>query len=173
MKKVILIIAVLMVSILTVEAQEKKIDKKQERKEKAEQAYKQTKALIESGEFVFDAVWAFPQNGTRVDITGNNNRLEFRENITKGSLQFFGTAYTSRRSTFNQGIVMDGPVKEWQVLPNDRGHQVTVRFNTKKKREVYDVDISVAANGYAVVVVSSSLRDLMRYEGYVSMIEEN
>ncbi len=138
--------------------------------EKRQAAYERTKSLIESGEFVFEALWAFPQSGQAVNVIGDNNRFEVKDGTATGSMQYFGTAYTARINLRNQGLVMDGPIENWRIITNDKRQKLAARFMTSKKREVYDMEISIAAGGSAVVIVSSSLRDPMRYEGYVRPI---
>ena len=151
-------------------AQETRSEKKQMKTEQRQAAYERTKALVISGDFVFEALWAFPQSGTVVNVVGNNNRFEIKDGMTLGSMQYFGTAYTSRQNIMNQNLVMDGAVEDWKIITNDKRQKVLVRFVTTKKREVYDMEVSVAAGGNAVVIVSSSLRDPMRYEGYITPI---
>lgn len=170
MKKSILAFVLAVTFTLPVMAQEAYSEKKQSRIEKRQTAYEQTKALVESGSFVFEALWAFPQSGANVNVIGNNNRFQINEGHAKGSMQYFGTAYTARTNYRNQGLVMDAPVENWQVIPNDKRHKLTVRFITREKRENYDLDISISAGGSAVVIVSSSLRDPMRYEGFITSI---
>ena len=140
---------------------------------KLDRAFLETKSLVESGEFKFVATWGYPQGNSQVSLSSMNNFMMIHENRVDAYLQYYGQVFTSRTAETNAGIVMNGTMEAWKVKYDAKSRNIDYRFSYKHNRELFDVILSISAQGGASMVVSSSKRDPIMYDGYVSEVAKS
>ena len=137
-----------------------------------DQAYKQVKDLVESGNFQFVAVWGQPQGGGRLDLNGNNNYVRIEDNHVDTFLQYFGRVYNGRIANGNNGgILFQGDMENWEVRYDEKKRKINYRFTHKTGPETYELIMRIGAGGGASVTVSSSARDFMSFDGYIEPLK--
>lgn len=146
-----------------------KEEKKQLKEKLAQEEFESTKKLIDSKMYVFDATWLTTQNGRRINIMGNINQIEVKNDSTKASLQYFGVVTVSRFSS-EGGVKFDDKIEDYKVKYNDKKRKIIISYTAKNKAEKYDVAITVFKNGSAFVDLYSTYRNNITYEGTIEPI---
>lgn len=166
MKRIsILLIATVLLFSNNIVGQSKKELKKQKQKEE----YLETKKLIESGQFLFEADWATAQRGQRRSIAAEGYFLKIDGKSTSADLPFYGIAHSAPYGGAG-GIEFENLGAEYEVDYNDKKNKIVIQFKAKHQSESFDVYISIFSNGSTDVRISSSNRDSMSYSGKVKEI---
>ena len=143
-------------------------ERKAAKAKKAGIAYQNMKTLISEGNFEFVGNWATPFNGIRVNLIGNPNYLRIVKDSTSTHLPFFGEVRRSVGYGQGSGVSFDGPLQEYTVAFDDTKHQIKISFRAKHQTELFDVRLEIAHSGNTTVIVNSSNRIVMRYQGLVA-----
>ena len=168
MKKVlILFLSISLFTSIDVISQSKKELKKQKEKEE----FQETKKLIESGNYVFEADWATSQRGRRVNIAGDGNTMSMKDKKAKGDFPFYGEAYGGAPYG-GGGIEFDGDITDFKIKYKDKKNKLTINFKIRHKSENYDVTINVFGSGSSSVQISSNSRSTMSYSGDIKKVKE-
>jgi hypothetical protein len=168
MKKIFLLLMILTIFTIPAYTQTKE-EKKQQKEELAQKEYESTKKLIDSKMYVFNATWLTTQGGRRIDIRGNINQVEVKNNLTKASMQYFGVVTVSRFSS-DGGVEFDSEIEDYKVKYIDKKKKIIISYSAKNKAEKYEVTITVFKNGSAFVDLYSSYKNNISYEGDLSPI---
>jgi len=168
MKKIFLLIMTLAIFTNLAYSQTKE-EKKQQKEELAQKEYESIKKLIDSKMYVFNATWLTTQGGRRIDIMGNINQVELKNNRSKASLQYFGVVTVSRFSS-DGGVEFDSEIEGYKVKYIDKKKKIIISYNAKNKAESFEVTITVFKNGSAFVDLYSSYKNSITYEGDISPI---
>jgi len=173
MKKQIIILAMALfvcnISIAQTKSEKRQL-KKEQKQLNAKADYEKAKTLVETKSFVFDANWVMPLGGQRRDISGDSHRLKIAKNNTEGNLPYFGVVRTGGMSN-NVGIEFDNEMVDYKVEFNDKKQKISISFEVVNKAERFEVEIRVYGGG-ANVVVSSSKRNSISYDGKITAIQE-
>jgi Domain of unknown function (DUF4251) len=153
-------------SILSHAQQDKKELKNQQ---KAEQ-YKSIKDLVRSGSFEFKAQRALPQKGSQIDLTTRENFMKVLGGEVSAELPFFGRAFNAGMASTGSGIRFAGSPENYQVEENDKKQRVIIKFKIGGKAENFDCTLSISSLENASLVVISSQRSSMNYNGKVTEI---
>lgn len=140
--------------------------------EKAIQAYEETKLLLDSGVYFFDAVWMYPRSGTQVNLVNNPGYITFKTtDEIDMHLPYFGVVRIS--GGFNQpaGIKHKGKISSYKIVHNDDKRSSVITFKADSSSEQYDISLTVYSSGSASIFVNSTKRDAIRYRGQISVIE--
>jgi hypothetical protein len=161
--KNLIMIALLAICVLSVGAQEtEKKSKKQLKAEKEARKIEETKALVESKMFVFDARTANPMKGSSKTLTS-----EYDVKITKDSiysyLPYFGVAYTASYGGTDSPMIFDKPFDTCTVEKTKKGY--TVEVDVKNSNDKLDFSFYISENGSTTLSVSSTNRQSITYYG--------
>jgi hypothetical protein len=162
MKK-LLIIALLIISIVTVNAQEtEKKSKKEIRAEKEAKQIEETKAVVESKMFVFDARNVNPMKGRSITLTS-----EYDVKVTKDSiysyLPYYGVAYTASYGGTDSPMIFDKPFETCNMEKTKKGYEVKVAVKNGNDR--LDFSFYISETGSTTLSVSSTNRQSITYYG--------
>lgn len=145
--------------------------------------------LIESGNYLITLDFANPlgsnelrslgllppgSTGSNIDITGNVNHIEFKDDSLGVQLPFYGTRHSGVTIISNGGgIVFEGQPKNYKTSFNEKKQRTRISFEMKERSERYDVTIEVYPRSTAYVNINSSQRSSISYEGTISELEED
>lgn len=164
--KILMIIALLILSITNGYTKNQEKDRKLDKAEKRLELQKQIASFIDSKQFVFVANRALPMWGTSIYLTSNSNYLKFDPSYIESYMPFFGDAY-STDYTIDPGVKFEGKPDEFDVkkLNNDKGYDV--RAKVSLPRDTYDIFMHVGLDGNAVLTISSYNRSSISYVGSI------
>lgn len=153
----------------------------------------QEKALVDSliskREFRIVNQWALPtmsssmmklsssgilgpgNSGQRIDLSGNGNFLEVKGDSVKANLPFFGErqmggGYNSEGA----GIQFDQVAKSMNFHYDEAKNIHVVKFRAKDGAESFEVTLNVFSNKKSSLLINSSQRDMIRYQGLIEKL---
>jgi hypothetical protein len=147
-----------------------KAEKKGLKTEKAEKEYIRTKELVETGDFVFEADRTLPINGGTISLVNNYNRIKLVGTNADIALPYFGNVWSGAGYSHEPGIKYKGEVENYTVSYNDKKRRTRIDFDIKKSSETHTFTFTIGRNGYTSVLVKSSARSTITYDGYLKPI---
>ncbi len=143
----------------------------QGKKEKDQIAYEQTKKLIESNNFIFEANRALPISGSSVSLITNDNFLLIKGDEVYAYLPYFGEGRVSAAYGGEGAIaIKDAPV-DYKVRYNDKKNKITIQFDAMGKSEKHSVILDINAYGFTDLIVKSMNRTTISYYGKMKAYE--
>ena len=170
MKKLILTIVAFCLLAITLEAQSKG-EKKQMKKEMAEQKYLATKDLINSGSFSFVATQTIPNGGSLIFLNTVPNYTNLEGEQTNIYLPYYGAVRMPNRYSADGGIKFKGTVENYQVEFKDNEQTVSVFFEVQRDNERFEFNFDIYKDGWTTLVVASSRRNPITYNGMTSELD--
>jgi hypothetical protein len=149
-----------------------KVEKKAATTEKANAQYNSTKELINSGNFLFVADRAMLMGGGSVSMVTNFNQLMFAEGKADIVLPYFGTVWGGGGYSHTPVIKYEGAVENYEIDFNDNKRKIQIKFDLKNGPEIHNVVMTIRRRGYTSVLVKSSGRSSITYDGYIKPIPE-
>ncbi|WP_461532659.1 DUF4251 domain-containing protein [Sinomicrobium sp.] len=146
-------------------------------------------SLIRSKEFRVESEWANPmvtmammkmgdilgpQNSIqRVSLIGNPNYLEIRGDSVSARLPYFGERKTGGGyDPDGEGIKFDQKISEMDIEFIDAKKMYRISFDARQRSELYNITLEVFSNKKTNMVVNSSERSLIGFEGSISSIKD-
>lgn len=169
--KLIIILLTTIFSLACAIPAQAQTDKKAARKEKAEQEFQKTYALIQSGHFQAEFDMAYPPGWRNITLFSNLGTLVVSDSIAKGSLPYFGRGYVNPDPGDN-GIEFDGKMENLTVKVKDKKKIILYQFSVRKKGELLQISMEIGSSGKCTATVNSSNRSSISYSGKVSPYEE-
>lgn len=178
MKKIAIVLTMLLMAVATVPSvyagppQDKKAireAKKKVKQEKLEQQYKQTASLIDSKSFVLEAEWLSNQYGSRISVTPNLNFISVDSSdvvLQVGSN--YGAGYNGVG-----GITAEGRLTSWKVQRNDKKLSYHVEASVMTSIGVYDISMTVGADGHAYANITGMRRGQLNYTGTLVPMDQS
>ena len=170
MKKLMLF-AALVVLTVSVQAQtSEKKSKKEIKAEKKAQQIAETKMLVDSKSFVFDASTANPMKGRTVNLS-TDYQLTIKNDSVNSYLPYYGVAYSG--AAYGGGdspMVFKQPLESYSSEVTKKGYMV--KFKAKNGNDVIDGTLHVSETGSTSLSVSSMNRQSITYFGNLTKIEE-
>ena len=148
-----------------------KSERKKLKNEKADELYEATKNLIESGNFVFVANWAYPLGGNRINLITNPNFLKITDGSSDIQLPYFGVIQRATTYTGRGGIYFKGKPDKYKVDFNDKKKKINIQFTTKEKTEQSNFTMSIGKSGRGSVIVTNSNKQSITYQGILKHLE--
>jgi hypothetical protein len=131
---------------------------------------KQTKLLVDSKEFVFIPTNISPVSGRIINLINANYSMEFRPNLIKSYLPFFGRAYTSSGLGRENGMEFEGVPTVYTIEKTKKNYQI--RVEVKGERDTYSIFLSINNEGSAYLSVNSNNRSSMSYNGFIKTVNK-
>lgn len=164
MKRKLLILLVLLCFFdFSVFAQEK--TKKELKAERELQKQKETEALIDSKNFVFEAQKVSPQGGRTLNLDYNTYFLKFNTERTTCDLPFFGRAFNVPYGGGDGGIKFEGIPEDIKIEKKKKSYKV--KAIVKGKDDVYTLYFDIFFDGGATLSINSNNRASISYDGEV------
>lgn len=133
-------------------------------------SFELTAALIESGNYQFTVRTASPTGGRTIQIT-SSYVMKAADGRYEALLPYFGRVYTGG---YGQGgsVEFSGEPENLQVVRNDKKYRMEVTFSMNTEGEKFDVKLVVGASGSGNLMVSSSRRQTISYNGLASALQD-
>lgn len=166
--KIFLGLFILSIIAVQVQGQEKK-SKKELRAEKKAQQIEETKAMVNSGTFVFKATNANPMKGATINLT-----TEYDVKVTKDSiysyLPYYGVAYTASYGGTDSPMVFDSPIGSYSMEETKKGYRIKVK--AKNGNDSLEFSFSIMETGSTTLNVISVNRQTISYFGNLEKVKK-
>lgn len=149
-------------------AQEK--TKKQIKEEAKIEKQKQIALLVDSKEFVFSPKSVTPQGGRDINLNDVSYSVEFRPDLIKSYLPFFGRAYSGVGYGGDNGMEFEGKPSVYNVEKTKKAYLIKV--DVRGKHDFYSLMLSVYFEGNAHLVINSNNRSSISYDGDITAIQK-
>ena len=167
--KHIWIASILILSVLTLSAQENMSRKERKAARKAEQI-SQTKALIESNAWQFDANQMLPTQGKSRTLT-SAYRVVVNDDQVNSYLPYMGRAYRAEYGGTDSPMTFETEINDFSVEDWKKGGWM-IKFSTKNKSDNLDFTFTITETGSATLSVNSTDRQHISYYGDIVPIED-
>lgn len=168
--KNIVLVAILMFSVVAINAQETKQTRKEKRAEKEAQLVEQTKKLIAAENWQFDATQMLPAKGRSRSLTTSYN-VVVKDGNVKSYLPYFGTAYSAPYGSTESPMIFEAPIEDYNVSDGKKGAYI-IKFKAKNKNDLVEFTFTVSSNGSSSLSVNSTNRQHISYYGDLVPIVE-
>ncbi|WP_299122976.1 DUF4251 domain-containing protein [uncultured Winogradskyella sp.] len=116
-------------------------------------------------------------NASRIDLSGDGNFIEIKNDSIKGYLPFFGEQRISsgRYGGTDTAIQFEGLAKDYEKSIIDKKKKLEIEFTTNHKgdnSERYDVRLEIFPNKRVMVSITPTYRTIMRYSGRLKPIKD-
>ncbi|MGB5608073.1 DUF4251 domain-containing protein [Eudoraea sp.] len=145
-----------------------KEEKKQKKEDYKNVAYEDTKNLIDSGTYIFNA--SFVNGG--MSLATNTNRFIVKEGEVDIDLPFFGSARGDGGYNSNPRIAYKGVPDKYDVEYIDKKRRSIIKIGIRSSNERHDITLTVGSSGQTTVKVISSSRSSINYSGYLKPLKE-
>ena len=127
---------------------------------------KDTKALVESQNFVFKAQTALPMGGRSRNLTGDYD-LKVSKDAVVSYLPYFGRAYVAPIDPSKGGIEFTSKDFSYISVPGKKdGWTVTIK--PRDYKDVQQLILSISSEGYASLQVVSTSRQAISFNGVIA-----
>ena len=124
------------------------------------------KALVESKQLVFKAQTALSSRmGTRQLTTEYD--LQVRGDSLISHLPYFGRAFTASYNTNESPLIFNLTSFDYKVKNRRKGGW-DITIIPKESRDVRQLFLSVSSNGYGTLIVTSTNREPISFNGYIT-----
>jgi hypothetical protein len=156
---------------VSAEAQTKKEERKQLKKEKAEREYLKTKDLITADAFTFVALQVTVLGGSQFFINTIPNYIHIDQGEADIYLPYFGAVRMSNGLSPEGGIKFTGKLENYTAKYDDEKHRILVTFEIQRGHERHEFNFNMYKAGAATLVVASSRRNSISYNGTITELE--
>lgn len=163
----------LLFSIYQVSFSQSRSERKALKNELEAKAYEQTKVLLDSGTFFFNAEWMLPRDGTQVVLINNPGFIKFQSpTLIDMYLPYIGIVRIGGGLNQPAAIQHKGEITSFKITHDDTKHVSVISFIATGDTEQYDITIKVYPNAGASMFVNSTKRDGIRYRGEIITLEK-
>ena len=136
------------------------------REEKKKSEQEQLKVNIDSRHFTFNAQSAIPMSGRTRQLTGSNT-LVINGDSLEAYLPYFGRAYSVTPGETNGGINFSSTSFSYDVRKAKNGGWI-IKIIPKNKKNASTMELSISADGYSTLQVTSNYRQMISFYGQLS-----
>lgn len=156
-------------SVLISFGQEK--TKEQIKEEKKTVKQKEIDALVDSRQYEFKAIRAYPISGKSIDMTTNPNFFRFQKDTIHSEMPFFGQGYntTGYGASNNVGLSFKGEIKNYSLKKEKKSY--IIKADVKDDSNSYSIVLTVYFEGEANLSITSSHRSQISYRGQIDKLE--
>jgi hypothetical protein len=149
-------------------AQEKTKQQIKEEQKLAKQ--KEIAALVDSKEFEFVAIMAYPQGTRSIDMLSNPNFLRFKKDSIHSEMPFFGQGYIGMGFRGSGGLDFKGYIQDYSI--NKDKKKYTIKAKVKDNSDYYNITLIVFFEGNASLTINTSNRSPINYSGRIEKLKE-
>ena len=139
----------------------------QTKMERKSEEYRETRELIDSGNFTFEARTLRSSAGTGVSLATNDGHIRFGTDGVDIHLPYFGEGRLSTGYPGGGPIRFVGSPERYKVQYNDTKRRIRVKFSVPGKFERHYFTLRVNRSGFADVVVRSMSRTSISFYGKI------
>jgi hypothetical protein len=111
-------------------------------------------------------------NQANINLTGNQNYFRVQKDSIDFDLPFYGERHSGGGYASNNGLKFKGKIKEQKITFNAKKNQYLLEYSLHKKREIFQVLVTLYANKTSRIDVSSSNRSAIVYNGNWKALEK-
>lgn len=113
-------------------------------------------------------------SGQRIELSGNANFLKFKGDSVHAFLPYFGVRQMGGGyNTDGEGISFDQVAEDLEYKYDRIKERYLIKFKANNGAESFELTLYVFPNKKTTLLVSSSQRDMIRYEGTVNPLSNN
>lgn len=145
--------------------------------------------MVLSKHFRIDIEWARPRATTsmnsvlssglrppgsmvnRINLLGNGNFLEMEGDEVSADLPYFGERQMGGGFNSNTGIKFEGLPKDLEITKDEEKQRTMINFAITENMESYNVSITLTPKLSGSILITSSQRNSIWYEGKVSLLD--
>jgi hypothetical protein len=127
------------------------------------------KNMVDSQNYVFKAQSAMPMSGRTRQLTSDYD-LKVTKSEVVSYLPYFGRAYTAPIDPTQGGIQFTSKDFDYTVAARKKGGW-DIQIKPKDYRDVQQLSLSITESGYATLQVTSTNRQPISFNGYVTAIQ--
>jgi hypothetical protein len=140
------------------------------RKERQAKRQAQVKLIVDAQNYVFKANYVNPMRGIGRSLTSDYDLTVAKDTVT-AFLPYFGRAYVAPTNPTEGGIKFTTTKFTYDSKPGKNGsYKITIKPTNKNMtdwRDVQTLYLTISADGYASLQVTSSNRDNISFNGTV------
>jgi len=147
--------------------------------------------MISNSSFVINSDWANPRattsfiqvansgllppgsNASNINLIGNDNYLKFHKDSVMIELPFYGERQMGGGYNNSSGFSYAGLYDDYKMNYSSKKGFYTIKFNVKIKTESLNISIRLYDNLKSSMIINSSHRTSISYEGNVSELDMN
>ncbi|MGB5236896.1 MAG: DUF4251 domain-containing protein [Flavobacteriaceae bacterium] len=171
MKKYVVFVFSLMLLSVSAQEQISKAEKKKLKQEKAELEYQKTKDIVESDAYTFVALQAAPLGGGQFFVNTIRNYINVNEGEADLYLPYFGVVRAPNGYSPEAGIKFKGELENYTISFDDEKQEIVVSFEIQRGHERHEFNFNMYKAGAASLVVASSRRNSIAYNGLITELE--
>jgi len=127
---------------------------------------KDTKALVESQNYVFKAQTAMPLSGRVRHLTADYD-LKISKDVVVSYLPYYGRAYVAPMDPTKNGLDFSSKDFKYTATPGKKdGWTVTIKPTDYK--DVQQMTLHISSSGYATLQVMSTNRQAISFNGVIA-----
>lgn len=129
------------------------------------------KQLIESKNYVFVAEAAIPMGGGIIQLISPYD-VKLKNDSLISELPYFGTAYSAPIGSSGSPLSFVSTDFEHQTEVSGKGNfMISIKFRSPNDPNQFN--LSISESGYGTLVVSSTHRQAITFNGYIKAVEKN
>lgn len=171
MKKYLVLTLSLLTLAISVQAQTTREEKKKLKKEQAEREYQQTKNLVDADAYTFVALQATVLGGNRFFLNTIPNYIHIDKGEAEIYLPYFGAVRMPNGYSAEAGIKYTGKLENYTAKFDDEKHRISVSFEIQIGHESFEFNFNMFKAGATSLVVASSRRNSISYNGNITELE--
>lgn len=130
------------------------------------------KNTIDSGHFQMVMAFAQPMGMKYTFRLNFEYSLALQGDSAIANLPYYGISYSIPLANNEGGIKFSEPVKEKQMVFNEKKKRYTIKFNVRNSIDSYHFVVTIWLSGKASIYVSSSNRQPISFTGQLDLPEE-
>jgi hypothetical protein len=141
---------------------------KELKEEKKLQVQQQVEGLLNSKEFVFTGLDAYPTGYRTVSLSGRQNFVKFHPELIESDMPYFGRANSSAAygSSSDGGLKFQGKPEEYSFDKKKKNYLISTVV--MESGESYKITMIVQFSGSSTLTIICNSRSPITYNGYVS-----
>ncbi len=124
--------------------------------------------MMDSREFEFVAITAYPLGSSPIDLTANGNSVTFGPEMIISNMPFFGRGYSGVALSKDKGLKFQGKPENFNIEKNAKNYEISVLV--KGKNDTYTLSLRLAESGYGMLTITSNDRGAISYRGEIRKI---
>lgn len=147
-------------------------------------------SLVRQKNFRVENQWAYPMvtnammqvgallgpmnNAQRINLMGNPNYLEIKGDSVKAELPYFGERQMGGGyNPDGQGIKLDGKISDWDLSYIEKKNLYRVKFRAGQNSESLNIILELYPNNRTMLMINSTQRNPISYEGTVKASDKD
>jgi hypothetical protein len=168
--KHLLILSLFLFSSVLMQAQDKKMSRKERKAAKKAEQIEKTKALIEAETWQFSANQMLPSQGKSRTLTTAYSVI-LKDTTVDSYLPYFGRAYRADYGSTESPMIFKSDISDYSIEDWKKGGWI-IKFTAKNKNDIINFIFTIGETGSASLSVNSTNRQNISYYGDLEEVPE-